>query len=92
MAAHVLIVEDDRVLAELVQELLRDEGYVVQAAPNGAAALECVTQQRQPDVVLLDLRMPGDGWGLHRGLSCRGSVPRDSCGAHDGRTWRAGGG
>jgi CheY-like chemotaxis protein len=53
-------VEDDADIRELLADLLRDEGYVVVEAPNGAVALEALRLQPQApfDVILLDLMMP----------------------------------
>jgi DNA-binding response OmpR family regulator len=59
---RVLIVEDDAVLAALLQEALDDEGYCVQTAPHAAAALTAIVA-RWPDLMLLDVHLPGmDGW------------------------------
>jgi len=59
---RVLVVDDDTFICEVVRDVLEDEGYIVQVAANGAAALNCMSEQ-WPDVVLVDLRMPVmDGW------------------------------
>lgn len=55
--AHILIVEDEKVLNEAYQMVLKSEGHLVSAALNGEEALEYVTKQ-QYDLILLDLRMP----------------------------------
>jgi CheY-like chemotaxis protein len=57
---YVLLVEDDRDIRELLADLLRDEGYVVVEAANGAVALEALRADPSPriDVILLDLMMP----------------------------------
>jgi DNA-binding response OmpR family regulator len=45
---------------------LGDEGYEVDEAPDGRAALELVNR-RHPDIIILDMRMPGmDGWEFTR--------------------------
>jgi CheY-like chemotaxis protein len=60
----VLIVEDDRVLAEELSELLRSEGYTVRAAGNGAEALRRLSQDRV-GLLILDLMLPVvSGWEL----------------------------
>lgn len=62
MAHAVLVVEDDRDSRELVGLLLELHGYRVLLAPDGAAALE-VLQNERPCVILLDLMMPKmNGW------------------------------
>lgn len=53
----VLAVENDRALREFYADLLRDDGFSVLEAANGAAALELL--HHEPDLVLLDLAMPG---------------------------------
>ncbi|GAC1337163.1 MAG: response regulator transcription factor [Myxococcales bacterium] len=54
----VLIVEDEKDLADLVQYHLQKAGYETIAAPDGEQALELL-RQRTPDLVLLDLMLPG---------------------------------
>lgn len=59
---RVLLIEDDASIRQVVGYALSDEGYQVAVAPDGQAALEAVSRQ-QPDVILLDMKMPGmDGW------------------------------
>lgn len=58
----VLVVDDDPTISETVAEALRDDGYEVDVAENGAVALQKVRHKR-PSVVVLDLMMPVmDGW------------------------------
>jgi CheY-like chemotaxis protein len=59
---RVLVVEDHEDTATCCALLLRLYGYEVDIAPDGPTALRAV-QVNQPDVVLLDLGLPGmDGW------------------------------
>lgn len=53
----ILVVEDEQALNEAYQTILRKEGYTVRAAYGGAEALE-ITTSIEPDLILLDLRMP----------------------------------
>jgi two-component system, OmpR family, response regulator VicR len=53
----ILIVEDEKTLNEAYQITLNKEGYEVHAAYDGEEALE-VTKKVEPDLILLDLRMP----------------------------------
>lgn len=55
--ARVLVVDDDEGIREFVTLALSDEGYEVMTAPHGAAALSIIGES-QPDVILLDMRMP----------------------------------
>jgi AmiR/NasT family two-component response regulator len=55
---YVLIVEDDPMVGEMIQGLLEDIGYTVAGkAIDGLQAIE-MTQSLQPDVVLMDIKMP----------------------------------
>ena len=59
MNARILVVDDDRSMQWLLQELLEDEAYEVDLASDGLDALEKLDQQSGPyDVILLDLTMP----------------------------------
>lgn len=65
----VLIVEDDLAIADLLQELLQDEGYAVVHAQDGKEALELLAQ-RPCNLVLADLMMPRmDGRELRGALA-----------------------
>jgi CheY-like chemotaxis protein len=60
--ARVLIVEDDHVIRELLVVNLEMEGHEAVTAADGAEALAAV-DAHAPDVVLLDMMLPGvDGW------------------------------
>lgn len=54
----ILLVEDDEIIRESIAEVLRDEGYEVAEAANGAEALRWLAENPQPCVILLDLFMP----------------------------------
>jgi CheY-like chemotaxis protein len=56
-------VEDDCDTREMLERYLELEGFDVQTAPNGAAALTLLRQDAAPSVILLDLMMPVmNGW------------------------------
>ena len=56
---RILIVEDDTPIRESLQELLEDEGYLVEATANGQEALDRLhALPALPDLILLDLMMP----------------------------------
>ncbi len=58
MTAHILLVEDDAKLAQLVEAELCLEGYRVTVATNGIDGLS-VAREVQPDLLILDWMMPG---------------------------------
>jgi two-component system response regulator CpxR len=59
---RVLVVDDDRFIRESLDDLLSEEGYEVELADNGVAALAAI-RDGHPDLVLLDLMMPVlSGW------------------------------
>ena len=55
----ILIVEDDEGVGPSIAHLLRDEGYDVEVAFNGRAALDRLRRDPLPSLILLDLMMPG---------------------------------
>lgn len=64
MKRNILIVEDEPTLASAYRTLLEGAGYEVESAYNGQDALD-KTEQFEPDLILLDLRMPVmDGVGF----------------------------
>lgn len=67
MAHQILIVDDEKMLTDLLSEHLRDCGYEPLVANNGGAALTQL--QNKPDLILLDINMPGiDGLELCRNI------------------------
>src|SRR5437868_3479296 len=59
---HVLIVEDDSDIREMVAYLLQDAGYAVLQASDGFEAMQHLRQTR-PDLIVLDLMLPRmSGW------------------------------
>ena len=75
MAISVLIVEDDRNIAELLQMYLEKEGYAVTVAYDGSQGLSKF-RAIQPDLVLLDVMMPVmDGWSVCRAIRGEAKTP-----------------
>jgi two-component system alkaline phosphatase synthesis response regulator PhoP len=56
--SHILIVEDDRDIADLIARYMQRAGHTVDVVASGTAALQHVAARR-PDLVLLDLMLPG---------------------------------
>ena len=73
--AHIAIVEDEPELAALVADYARAAGYLPAIFHDGAQAL-ATFRQAPPDLVVLDLMLPGlDGLSLCRALRATSSVP-----------------
>jgi DNA-binding response OmpR family regulator len=74
-AEHVLVVDDEPTVREVVQHYLEREGYRVQVAADGPAAL-AVMDAGAPDLIVLDLMLPGvDGLDVCRQVRARGATP-----------------
>ena len=75
MAVSVLVVEDDRNIAELLQFYLEKEGYQVSLAFDGGEGLAKFRSEK-PDLVLLDVMMPVmDGHAVCRSIRADGQTP-----------------
>jgi DNA-binding response OmpR family regulator len=73
--SKILIVEDDPVLRETLEYRLIQDGYAVAAAGDGESAL-AVAGDENPDLVLLDIMLPGiDGFEVCRVLRRTTTVP-----------------
>lgn len=72
---HILVVDDDIGLRELLQQYLSEQGYSVDAVADGSA-MERHLAEHAADLVILDLMLPGeDGLTLARKLRVRGDQP-----------------
>lgn len=70
-----LVVDDDRVLAELVTFALHREGFEVIQAHDGAAALRRWAEE-EPDVIVLDVNLPkADGFAVCRRIRAESDTP-----------------
>ncbi|HPF71425.1 MAG TPA: sigma-54 dependent transcriptional regulator [Candidatus Krumholzibacteria bacterium] len=68
----VLIVDDETAIRETLEQILVYEGYAVRKAATGAEAL-AELEKRQPDAMLLDIKMPGmDGFEVLQRLKAAG--------------------
>ena len=58
MKSNILVVDDEPVARQSLSDILRLEGYIVNAVPNGQAAVEYV-RTHPVELMVVDLRMPG---------------------------------
>ncbi|WP_416443772.1 MtrAB system response regulator MtrA [Leucobacter sp. HNU] len=75
MSARILVVDDDRSLAEMLGMVLEGEGFLTDHSADGAEALEAFRVSR-PDLVLLDVMLPGiDGIEVCSRIRAESGVP-----------------
>jgi len=75
MSRKVLIVEDDKNIADLLRIYLEKEQMECELAGDGASGVEKF-QKFQPDLVMLDIMLPGlDGWGVCKKIRETSKVP-----------------
>ena len=66
---HILIVEDDKRLSQMMAEMLKAESYQVSCVYDGLQAIQQVNELK-PDIVLLDMMLPGcDGLQVLKAIS-----------------------
>ncbi len=74
MTTTILVVDDDSAVRESLRRALKLEGYEVELAADGDAALERLGSDTEPDAVVLDVMMPGtDGLDVCRTLRASGN-------------------
>ena len=75
MALRILVIDDDTALAEMIGLVLEADGFAVDLCEDGARALE-VFRDVRPDLILLDLMLPGlDGIEVCRLIRAESDVP-----------------
>jgi two-component system response regulator MprA len=75
VSEQILVVEDEAKIADVLRRGLAFEGYAVDVASDGEAAL-ALARDREPDVVILDLMLPGmNGLEVCRRLRAGSDVP-----------------
>ncbi len=63
MKSRILVVDDDPAIREIIRMYLEREGHTVRTASNTNEALKALRNDSLPDLMLLDIMMPGDtGW------------------------------
>jgi two-component system phosphate regulon response regulator OmpR len=73
---HILVVDDDARIRQMLLRYFEDEGFHVSMAADGAAMRECL-RKVEIDIILLDLVLPGgdDGLTLAREIRAKSDVP-----------------
>ncbi len=72
---HIQIIEDELEIAELIKDYLEDEGFQVTISLNGIEGLNTFQNER-PDIVILDLMLPGmDGFEVCRLIRKDSEIP-----------------
>ncbi len=72
----ILIADDSPTIVEITKAMLKEEGYEIVTASNGAEALQKIGEEK-PDLVLLDVMMPDmDGYSALQALR-RDTKPGD---------------
>lgn len=71
---HIVCIEDEREMIELVKLILSRRGYTVHGAEGGSDGLALIRRVK-PDLVLLDLMMPDmDGWEVYQQMKADESI------------------
>lgn len=75
MTFKVLAIDDDTAMTELLILLLQSHNFEIKTANNGPEGIELL-QKKKPDIILLDLMMPGmDGWETCKKIRSFSTIP-----------------
>lgn len=75
VSEHLLVVDDDRALRDRLSRYLTEQGFRVTAVADGPA-MDAFLAKQTPDMVILDLMLPGeDGLSLARRLRAESDLP-----------------
>ena len=73
MTSEIWIAEDDRSLRWVMEKAIRREDIMVKSFESGEELLDAL-EQNQPEIIISDIRMPGNGWiGAFTAYPCRSS-------------------
>jgi two-component system, response regulator PdtaR len=74
--SNILVVDDDRLVLASIAQTLRGEGYQVSTAGESDEAIRLATSEPLPDLVVLDIRLPGvGGIGVAQYLHEKTAIP-----------------
>jgi two-component system, OmpR family, response regulator MtrA len=72
---HIIVIDDDEYLAEMVNQILMYEGYLVTSFQDGLVFLTKMDECK-PDLILLDIKMPQiSGYELLKAIRLKSSLP-----------------
>ena len=75
MPIHVLAIDDDTAMTDLLTMLLQSNGFKVTATNSGEEGVQLVKEE-SPDIIILDLMMPSmDGWQTCKAVRAFSNVP-----------------
>ncbi len=73
---HILVVDDEKLIRDVIKEYLINEGYTVLEASNGMDAIEMVKIHKNIDLIVMDIMMPKmDGFSAVKEIKNFSSVP-----------------
>ena len=72
----ILVVDDESRMRKLIRDFLEREGYQIIEAADGVEAMDCFYEDKEIDLILLDVMMPRmDGWQVCKEIRERSRVP-----------------
>ena len=75
MQEHILIIEDEVQIAQLLKDYLTHAGYQVSLLETGTHAIQMI-EKKSPDLIILDIMLPGqDGMEICKEVRKFSSVP-----------------
>ncbi len=84
LGAHILLIEDDEVLCDLIKRNLQARFHEVTSAGDAQSALNYLRTSKF-DLILLDINLPDQtGWEILRTAQCEGLLPRNSVNGNEG--------
>ena len=74
--AKIIVADDEQLIRRLVSDFLKKDGYTVLEAENGEEALRIFENNKDTDLLVLDIMMPQkDGWEVCREIRKTSNVP-----------------
>ena len=87
MATHILVVDDETAIADLVEVYLKNEGFTIHKFYNASDALACVRTTRL-NLAVLDVMLPGvDGFEICKRIRENTTCSPSSCSPQRWRIW-----